>query len=263
MLKDLSIIWHFRARLVDGVLLDLRQRYAGSVLGVVWAILYPVMLLSVYAFVYTFIFRVRPAQLTVYDYVILVFSGLLPLLSFIEALMASSSSLSANRSLLMNTVFPPELIPLRSILAAQITGFVGVTITLVAAFSLGLGSWIVVLAVPFFWLMLILFVTGLGWILSLVSLVATDIQQGLPPILFLLVIVSPFAYTPDMVPAGLAAILYFNPLTYFVLAFQSAVVYGVWPSIAITAGTIILGCVSFLTGFAFFRRTKLIFFDYA
>ena len=263
MLRDLSILWNFRQRLADGVFLDMRQRYAGSVLGIAWAVLYPAMLLSVYAFVYAVIFRVRPADLTVYDYVVLVFSGLLPLLAFIEALMAAASSLVSNRSLLMNTVFPPELIPIRSVLAAQVTGVVGVVITLVAAFSMGLGGWIVAVAVPFFWLMLLMFVTGLGWFLSLVSLVARDIQQGLPPILFLLVIVSPFAYTPDMVPAGLAAVLYFNPLTYFVLAFQSAIVYGEWPSLGVTAGTVILACVSFFSGFVFFRRSKLVFFDYA
>ena len=263
LLTDLRILWRFRMRLLEGVALDLRQRYAGSILGLGWAAMYPVLLLSIYALIYVAIFRVRPSGLTTYGYVVLVFSGLVPLLSFNEALMTSASSLVNNRNLLMNTVFPSELIPLRSVLGAQTTAFFGLGITLIAAFVLGHGGWVVIIAVPFFWLMLVMFVAGLGWLLSLMSLIVRDIQHVLGLLLLLLMILSPFAYTPDMVPASLKALLYLNPLSYYVISFQSAIVYGVWPSVFVTVTTVLLSTTTFFVGFAFFRRTKLVFFDYA
>ncbi len=260
---DLLVLWRYRWRLVEGVGLDLRQRYAGSILGLTWAALYPILLLSIYALVYVAIFRIRPTGLSTYGYVLLVFSGLVPLLSFNEALMTASSSLVANRNLLMNTVFPAELIPLRAALAAQTTAFFGLTVTLIGAFVLGHANWLVMIAVPLFWLLLVLFVAGLAWLLSLVSLVVRDVQQILGLLLLLLMILSPFGYTPDMVPPTLKALLYFNPMAYYVIAFQSVIVYDSWPSLHIVAAMVLLSGASFVFGFLFFRRTKLMFFDYA
>ena len=259
---EFQILWRFRKRLGEGVSLDLRQRYAGSILGLGWAVAFPILLLSIYALVYVAIFRVRPPGLTTYAYVVLVFSGLVPLLSFNEALLTSASSLTTNRSLLMNTVFPAELIPLRAVLAAQTTALFGLSVTITAAIIIGKASWITVVGVPFFWLMLVMFVSGLAWILSLVSLVLRDIQHLLGLMLLLLMILSPFAYTPDMVPQTLKALLYVNPLSYFVMSFQSVIVYGHWPSTFVTVMTVVLSASSFIGGFFFFRRTRLMFFDY-
>ena len=257
------VLWSYRSRLYAGVVQDLRQRYVGSLFGVLWAILFPIMQLSIYAGLYLIIFKVRPAGLTEVGYVILVFSGLVPLLAFSEALANSTSSLVTNKSLLLNTVFPAELIPVRAVLSAQVGGIVGLVVTLVAAFSLGQASLKVALLIPVFWLLLIMFVTGLGWILSLFSLVLRDIQHALSLIIMLLFVLSPFAYTPEMVPSAMKIIIYLNPMSYFVLSFQNLICYGTLPDIAPAVGSTVLGCGFFLGGYYIFRRAKHVFFDYA
>lgn len=253
----------YRHRLFKSVLQEVRQRYAGSVLGVAWAVLYPLLLLSLYALIYVFIFRIRPPSLTTYEYVILVFSGLVPLLAFNESLMASVSSLVSNRNLLLNTFFPAELIPVRAVLAAQTPSIVSILTTLLGGCLLGRTSWNAFITVPVLWILLIMFVTGLGWILSLLTLVARDIQHALGLILMALIILSPFAYTPEMVPASLRAMLYLNPLSYFVLSFQQAITYGHWPPPALFAPMLVLSLGTFVGGFWFFQRAKHAFFDYA
>ena len=117
--KSLRTLSFYRHRVLEGIIHDVRQRYVGSVFGSLWAVLYPLLQLSIYAGLYTIIFRVRPPGLTEYDYVVLVFSGLVPLMAFNEALLAATSSLSTNKNLLLNTVFPADLIPLRAAVAAQ------------------------------------------------------------------------------------------------------------------------------------------------
>ena len=259
--QSLGILLTYRGRLMEGVRTDLRQRYAGSALGLVWAALYPLMLLSIYSVVYVFIFKVRVPSLDQNQYLVLVFSGLVPLLAFNEALVNATSSLTTNRSLLLNTVFPAELIPIRAILAAQLPSLIALLITLAGGYAMGLTSWHAPIFVPIIWILLLLFVSGLGWILSLLTLVVRDIQQGLALVLMVLMILSPFAYTPDMVPPQLKLLLYFNPLSYFVMAFQQVICLGQLPSMSTIIPATVISLVSFLSGFWIFRRTKYVFFD--
>lgn len=260
--RSLRVLFAFRSRLLRSVRQEVRQRYAGSVLGLAWAFVYPLLLLGLYSVVYVAIFKVRPATLDSYDYVVLVFSGLVPLLAFNESLMSAVSSLASNRALLMNTVFPAELIPVRAILAAQLPTLFAMAVTMIAGFALGRTGWESLVAVPLLWILLVLFVTGLGWMISLVTLIVRDIQHVLGLVLMALMILSPFAYTPDMVPASLRAILYLNPLSYFVLGFQQTVAYGAWPQMSSLIPAAVLSIGTFLLGFWFFNSAKHVFFDY-
>lgn len=263
LFRSLIKLYGYRYRLVEAVMHDVRQRYTGSAFGSLWAVLFPLLQLGIYAGLYTFIFKVRPAGLTEMGYVLLVFSGLVPLMAFSEALNASTSSLSANKNLLLNTVFPAELIPLRAAISAQVTSIIGLTFTLFIGFALGRTSWQAILLVPVFWVFLLMFVTGIGWMFSLFSLVARDIQYGLGIFTMLLFVLSPFAYTPEMVPPALKPIIYLNPLSYFVLTFQKLICYGTWPEPTAALGAAILAFGSFLVGFTVFQRAKYVFFDYA
>lgn len=260
---SLRMLVGYRHRVLEGVIHDVRQQYTGSVFGMFWAVLFPLLQLGIYAALYTVIFKVRPTGLTEMGYTLLVFSGLVPLLAFSQALVAATSSLTANKNLLLNTVFPAELIPVRAALAAHAPTLFGLIITLALGFALGRTSWQAILLVPVFWVLLIMFTMGLGWILSLLTLVARDIQHSIGLFLMLATILSPFAYTPEMVPASLKFIIYLNPLSYFVLTFQQLITYGTWPDPVAAAGAIFLALGSFLIGFTVFQRAKHIFFDYA
>ena len=259
----MRVLIGYRHRVLEGIIHDIRQRYTGSALGSLWAVLYPFLNLGIYAALYTVVFKVRPPGLTEWSYVVLVFSGLVPLMAFSETLTAATTSLSSNKSLLLNTVFPAELIPLRAAIAAHVTSLIGLFITLILGFVLGRTSWQAIVLVPFFWVMLLMFSMGIGWVFSLFSLVARDIQHGLGLVIMLLFVLSPFAYTPEMVPTMLRPFLYLNPLSYFVLTFQQLICYGVWPDLIPAFGAMLLGFGSFFAGFTVFQRAKYVFFDYA
>jgi lipopolysaccharide transport system permease protein len=261
--RSLLILTGYRHRVFEGVLHDVRQQYTGSVFGIFWAVLFPLLQLAIYAALYTVIFKVRPPGLTDWGYTLLVFSGLVPLLAFGQALVAAIGSLTSNKSLLLNTVFPAELIPLRAALSGHAPTLFGLLITLVLGFALGHTSWQAIVLVPVFWVLLLMFTVGWGWILSLITLVARDIQHSIGLIIMLITVLSPFAYTPEMVPARLQPIIYLNPLSYFVLTFQQLICYGAWPDPIAAGGAIVLSVSSFLLGFRFFQRAKYVFFDYA
>lgn len=250
-------------RLVNSVVHDVRQRYAGSFLGTLWAVIYPLCLLSFYTLIYVVIFRVKVPNLEPSEYTVFVISGLVPLLMFTEALTTGVSSVMGQRNLLLNTVFPAELLPLRSVLASQVPSFSALMITLFAAIYFGRVSFYWLPIVPMLWILLIMFVSGLVYFLSLLSLVVRDIQQGLGILAMAVMTLSPAAYTPEMVPNAIKFIIYFNPMSYFVQSFQAILALKSAPDPLTLGVAIAISVITFLIGLRFFNRAKHVFVDYA
>ena len=257
-----GLIWSRRVLLCELVLVALRQRFAGSMLGLAWVILGPAILLALYAMIYLIIFKVRPVGMDPPTYVLYIFAGLVPMLGFSQGLMQGTVSLSGNRDLLLNTVFPPELVPLRETAIATVSLGIGLAITAAFALVLGKVAWTWLL-VPIFLALMLMLLAGVCWVLSLLNLIFKDIQQVLSYVTILLLVASPIAYTPDMLPPQLRLLLYLNPLAYFVVAFQSLIVLGELPPWPITVGSFCFAFGSFLLGAWVFSRAKVVFFDYA
>jgi len=250
-------------RLFNAVRHDVKQRYAGSYLGAVWAILYPLCLLIFYTTIYLVIFKVRVPNLDPVAYIVLVMGGLSVIIMFSESLSSGMSIISGQRSLLMNTVFPAELLPPRSVLASQVPALSALTITTIAAFATGWASPKAIIVVPITWILLVMFVMGLVWIVSLLALVVRDLQQAVGIINMAAMVLSPMAYTSEMVPDNLRFMIYCNPLSYFIFCLQSALALGAWPPVYAMVGALVLGLGSFFIGLAFFKRARFALVEFA
>jgi lipopolysaccharide transport system permease protein len=260
--KTVLTIWSRRAVLVRTTVVEIRRKYAGSLIGIAWLILGPAMLMLLYALIYGVVFRLKPQEFSSSEYVIYILVGLVPFLGFSEALTSGTTSLSGQRDVLLNSVFPAELVPLRSVLVAMSAPTAGLIIVLVADAIVGQFTlWNLLVPVVFFFL--ILFILGIVWVLALINLVLKDIPQLLSYFTMIALVASPIAYTPSMLPPGFAALIWLNPLSYFVIAIQYLIVFDRFPPIAAAIGCVVLGVVSFTLGSHIFQRTKSIFFDYA
>ena len=164
-------------------------------------------------------------EMTSGTYVLYIFTGLIPFLGFSAALIGGTTSLSVNKELLLNTVFPAELVPFRAVLTGMVPTVAGLLIVSFLAMFLGHLN-IMMLGIPFILMLLIMFVSGLVWILSLMNMVMRDIQFILTFVTMALLIVSPIAYTESMVPESLKLVIYFNPLSYYIMALHDVVVFG-------------------------------------
>ena len=96
MFHSFKVLWDHRKMLWATTLADIQSRYAGSVLGMFWLVIYPILMLTAYSVVYVFIFQVRLEQITTPQYVMLIFSGLIPFLGFSEGLGNSVISVTSN-----------------------------------------------------------------------------------------------------------------------------------------------------------------------
>jgi lipopolysaccharide transport system permease protein len=244
------------------VLADIRAVYAGSVLGRLWLVVGLLLMLGVYGITYGAIFGFRPPDMSLTMYIMYVFCGLVPFLAFSAGLSSGTMSLVANRGLLLNTAFPAELIPLRSVMAASIGMPVGAGIAFAAGIALGYASptWLLVPLVVVFEIM---FLTGLCWMLSLVALLFRDIQQIIYYVVMMLSVLTPIAYTPSMVPPQLALLIYLNPASYFVISFQTLVILGTLPTLKVTVIMTVMSLAVFIIGFHLCRRAKSAYYDFA
>ena len=247
----------------DGVRQDIENRYAGSLLGKLWAGVYPACQLAIFASVYAFIFKIRAPGLDTPSYVLLIFSGLVPVMMFNEALIAATASMGAGKTLVANTNYPAEIIPVRSVLASQVPGLIGLIITALYSISLGGLHWSSLVCIPLLWCLLLLMAIGIGSVFSVLALVYKDILIGIGLLSMLLMITSPFAYTLEMVPGALKMLIYFNPLTYFVLAFQNLMVFDAFPEWIHIAGALSMAIAFGIGGFLLFRRVMPVFIDHA
>ena len=258
--RPFSILWRHRLLLVQTVWNDIRARYAGSVLGLVWLGLYPLLFLGAYALVYIYVFKVRFALFNSNEYVALIFCGLIPFLGFTEALGVGIGSVTSNASLIKNTLFPIELIPVKAVLVSQCTQVVGTVLLLISLLALGrFNPWVALL--PVVWLAQMLFTLGLIWILSSLNVFMRDLQNIVAVLTLILMMVSPIAYTADMVPAGLRPYLKLNPLFHLVVSYQDALMLGRCPRDGMLWILLGLATVTFLGGYWFFVRLKTVFAD--
>src|SRR2546423_3394206 len=117
--KMISIIRRDRRLLASITRVELSKRHAGSLLGMAWVFLQPLLLLSVYLFVYMVVFKFRFPGYSRFDYVLYVFCGLVPYLGFMEALTAGGVSIKQNVHLVKNVMLPIELIPVRAVIVGM------------------------------------------------------------------------------------------------------------------------------------------------
>lgn len=261
LLAPLALCLKFRGILARTTLVELRSVYAGSLLGLSWLVLGQGFLLGIYALIYTVIFRVNPANMTVAEYVLYVFSGLVPYITFATAVSAGVGVLSRDKQLLLNTVFPSELLPVRSTLVSSATLPIGVVIVMtIAVFFEKLSP--VLLLVPFVMVLQIMFQCGLIWLLSLLTLVLRDVQYMIQYVMMMLLVATPIGYTLEMMPRGLKVMAYVNPLFYFVTWYQDLIVGSRIPGLFIVSVTVTMSLTAFAAGYWVFQRAKLTFFDY-
>jgi lipopolysaccharide transport system permease protein len=240
---------------------DLQQRYAGSILGIGWAMLGPLLVLAIYAVIYLEIFRIKVTGLSSTEYVFYVFCGLVPYLAAAEAIGQGVQAIVSNKAVLNNTVFPIDLTPVKPILGTQVVMSTGMAVVLIGAIANGRMHATLVL-LPVIWLLNIMWLIGLNWILSVLNVVFRDLQNLVAAILMVMLIASPIAYTPDMVPSNLKLLLALNPFAYFVVAYQQVIMLGIWPSFPHTTILVVMSLVTFVVGSWFFDRAKRVIIDY-
>jgi ABC-type polysaccharide/polyol phosphate export permease len=199
-------------------------------LGVTWTVLQPVILILVYVVVFGIVLRADRGE-GARAFVMSLLCGMLPYLAINDALQRCSFALKEDKTLLERETFPASVIPTSRVATASMGEIVG--LALVAAISLlsGLGGWWV-LAVPVLIALRVLLTTALGWIVSLLAVFVTDLNEMLSLLLTVWLFLTPIFYPPEAVPGPLRWTLWINPLHHVATAYRLVLIDGraPWPS---------------------------------
>jgi ABC-type polysaccharide/polyol phosphate export permease len=244
------------------VLRDLKNRYIGSVGGFLWSVIHPIVLLSVYTFVFRVVFDqdVRP-EFGNASYPLFLFCGLLPWLLFSDTILRSCSAITDNSSLITKTTIPAEILPVSITISNLVNHLIGLAILFMALavfHTIPLSSFWILIYMP----MLLMFAQGLGWIVAGLQVFFRDTMQ-----LLQILMLFWFWFTPVFWASGqasdpkIAFLLDLNPIAVLVTGYRNSLLHVPQPGplhIAMALGSSLL---VFLIGAFVFKRAKPVFAD--
>ena len=207
---------------------ELHDRYLGQVFGIAWALLHPLVLMAVYVLVFGFIFKVRlggTSELPL-NYTVYLLSGLIPWLTFQESLAKSATVIPGNASLVKQVIFPVEVLPVKAVLASLATQ--AVFVVLLAAYVLVAYGFVpaTYLLLPVLMAVQGLFMIGIAYLVSAVSVYFRDIKDLVQVFAVAGVYLIPAFYLPESVPAVFRPVLYLNPVSHLIWCYQDILFFG-------------------------------------
>ena len=237
--------------------MSLRDRYLGSSLGVVWAILNPIFLLGVYTFVFGFVFKSKlPGSESTFAYAIWLISGYVPYLSITEAFSLTSNSIVSGASLVKNIVFKSETLVLGTTLVAMVPFAVGLTFVIILLmFDGNFPTWKVIglLPVLIFHVMLL---AGIGFFLAATTVFIRDIVQAIPTVTILIVFFTPIFYPIEMLPTVIRKLTILNPFYYICQPYRDVFLEHRLPDLFGICFLAVVSSIVFYLGLKYFRRLK-------
>ena len=238
-------------------------RYRGTVLGLLWSLVTPLLLLAVYTFVFGTILQVRWVSQSGgnAEFAAILFSGMLVHGILAECLTQASTLIVANPQYVKKVVFPLEALPWVTVISAFFQGVISTGILLAYLFFVQGGiPWTAVLfPIPLFVLAFVCIAAG--WLISATAVYLKDIAQMMGLLSTVLFFMAPILYPKTALPVEFQNLLYLNPLTYIIEQFRAVVLWGELPN---WNGLALYGIASVAVAWmslAWFQKTRKGFAD--
>ena len=242
---------------------ELESRFRGSVLGLFWLIIIPILMLSVYSFVFGVLFKARWGidGESGSQYALILFAGLIVFNIFAECIGRAPVLVTGNVSYVKKVVFPLEILPLVILLVALFQTAINVIVWLVAYIIMFGVPPVTSLALPFILFPYLIFIVGLSWFLASLGVFLRDITQIIPILITILLFMSPIFYPISVVPEAFRWMYMLNPITYAVEMVREVMFFGRLPDIVSFGVYTSASAVVALMGSFWFRKTRKGFAD--
>ena len=189
-----GLIWNFIKR-------DISQKYVGSLLGLYWSVINPIITLVVYIIVFGVFLKVRiPGTTNIWDFALYFAAGFLPWQAFQDSVMRASRSIIDNKNYIKKVPFPSEIFPIYTTLSEFVNLFIGLGIFFVLFLILKGVPTIFILLLPLAILLQMMFTLSLAFFLSSGAVYFRDIPQMLGAIFMIWFWATPIAYTINLIP---------------------------------------------------------------
>jgi lipopolysaccharide transport system permease protein len=251
---DLPELWSFRELIWILVTRDIKVRYKQTAIGILWAVLQPLLTMVVFTVIFGKLGGLPSDNL---PYPVFVMTALLPWQLFAKALTQGSTSMVTMGGMMGKIYFPRLIAPLSSILSGLVDFVISLAIllSLMAWYNVWPG-WEVLLA-PVFILLALLSAMAVALWLSAVNAKYRDVQQAMPFLTQIWMFITPVIYPTSMIPEGWKWLFMLNPMVSVIDGFRWSLL-GVRPpdmtSLVVSSLSILVLAVGGLVYFAHFEK---------
>ncbi len=244
-------LYSYRELLKSNVKKEIRGKYKGSFLGILWSFLNPLLQVAVYAIVFPYIMRIETPNYLQYLIV-----GIIPWTFFITVINQGMIAVRMNAGIIKKVYFPREILPISVAISGLVNFFISCLIILIFCIFGGLGiSWHLIL-LPVIALIQFVFTLGLVLALSAINIFIKDTEYIVQFILNMLFYATPILYPASLFPDKIRWVLYLNPLTGIIDAYRDIFMYHQMPNMISTLYLIVIAIVFFFIGLAIFRKLE-------
>jgi len=269
-LKEISIapagiiknLFIYRDILFQMVFREIKGKFAGSIGGLFWNFAHPLLMLTVYMFVFVYIFKLRVDPSSgAGTSAIYIMAGLFPWMIFAEGLSRGTTSLIENANLIQKTSFPTEILIAKAVLAPLFSQ--GVAILLLALYEIIFSaSYKIIFFLPFIVFIQVFFTLGIAFLTAAATVFFRDVVQLVQIVISFWIYVTPILYPLTMLPDWAKKVMYFNPLYPFVETYQSLFVRGEPDSLRMIIYASLWALMFFVFGAFIFNKLKDEFADW-
>jgi lipopolysaccharide transport system permease protein len=210
---------------------EFAQRYRGSVLGVLWAFVTPLLMVVVYTFIFTVVFPTRwgTADVVETKFVVIYLTGAIVHALFAEAMGRAPGLVVTQANYVKKVVFPLEVLPIVVVAGALITGTIGFAIAMLLNLVLAHTIQWTAICLPLILAPYLVLLLGLVLLISALGVYLRDLGQAMGVIITLMLFVTPVFYPISAVPERFRSYLYLNPLTFVVEQVREVMLFGHLP----------------------------------
>lgn len=242
---------------------EIELRYKGSIFGLLWSFINPIIMLAVYTFVFSVVFKTRwgTGSDSKIEFALALFAGLILHGFLAECINRAPHQILTNQTYVKKVVFPLEILSWVTIFSTLFHVGISLVVWLIF-YVLGYQTLnLTILTLPLVLLPLVLYGLGLSWLLASLGVYIRDISQITGILTTLLLFLSPIFYPITALPEKFQAVLYLNPLTFIIEQARAVMMWGQFPDWrGLLISTVCAGMVAWL-GFAFFQKTRTGFSD--
>jgi homopolymeric O-antigen transport system permease protein len=255
---SLSGPWRHRTLAFNLARRDFGGRFRNSYLGIAWPVVTSVVMLAIYGFVFSKVFSARwhtPTRAPG-DVAVFLFAGLLHHSFLAEVASRSTTVILSNVNLVKRVLFPVEVLPLATVLAAALGMSVAAAILIIAILFTNAGLSIWALTYPAIALPFVVMMCGVSWLLSSLSVFFRDLQSVVTLATTAALFMSPVFYPVDQLPHTVQLFFYLNPLTFVIEQARTVLIDGGKPDLCGLAVYWAAAICVYFVGLATFRRLR-------
>lgn len=256
-------LWRHRELIKALTAREVLGRYRGSTMGILWSFFNPVLMLSVYTFVFSEVFKARwnAGSESKGEFALLLFAGLIVFNLFVECINRAPGLILSNVNYVKKVVFPLEILPIVSVLSALFYGTISLSVWLIAYLVLIGLPHLTIIYLPLILFPLTLFIMGLSWILASLGVYLRDVCHFTGILTSVMMFMSPIFYPVTALPENYRDLIYLNPLTTVIEQTRAVLYFGQVPEFGLLAIYWSASAIIAWLGFVWFQKTRKGFGD--